>query len=311
MAFVGFHFVPPNLQDQAIVLDLWFTLFDPTFNLTFQITDLPTGQLAEAQITKYDSFGRPNGGTILIDNDANGVGWFIDPTPLENSEFTTTLTDTAYRATTGEAFGKYDLLTTILHEMGHLAGIIVGNPGFDRYIQTINGTKTFIGENFTATLTPDGSHLDSKVHPYDLMNNTLAPGVRKLPSWLNLQMLNAIRNTTVASNSTTQLTAPLTAILLADITNGNFNETDTTKPEYGWSTRGAATILNQEAVLTEDSPLLSNFTQTFIIPEHAKYLQFTLKNTTLGANTPTSPGDAFEVALLNANTKQSLVNTSK
>nr|WP_322714928.1 Calx-beta domain-containing protein [Nostoc sp. ChiSLP03a]MDZ8216167.1 Calx-beta domain-containing protein [Nostoc sp. ChiSLP03a] len=195
--------------------------------------------------------------------------------------------------------------------MGHLAGIIAGNPGFDRYIQTINGTKTFIGDNFTATLTPDGSHLDSKVHPYDLMNNTLAPGVRKLPSWLNLQMLNAIRNTTVVSNSATQLTAPLTAILLADITNGNFNETDTTKPEYGWTTRGAATILNSEAVLTEDSPLLSNFSQSFIIPEGAKYLQFTLKNTTLGANTPTTPGDAFEVALLNANTSQSLVNTSQ
>ncbi|MBD2241881.1 hypothetical protein H6G35_35755 [Aulosira sp. FACHB-113] len=47
----------------------------------------------------YDSLGRPNGGTILIDDDANGVGWFIDPTPNDNSEFSQTLTDTAYRAT--------------------------------------------------------------------------------------------------------------------------------------------------------------------------------------------------------------------
>jgi hypothetical protein len=141
------------------------------------------------------------------------------------------------------------------------------------------------------------------------MNNTLAPGMRKLPSWLNLQMINAIRNTTVTPSSITQLKAPLSAILLAEISNGNFDETDTTKPEYGWSTRGAATILNKEAVLTEDSPFNSNFSQSFIIPEGAKYLQFTLKNTTLGANTPTSPGDAFEVALLNANTKQSLINT--
>jgi PKD repeat protein len=308
----------PHLYTSALIntykdnpLNLWQTLFDPAnpFDLTLQIKDLPTGQLAEAQITKYDQQGRPNGGTILIDNDANGVGWFIDPTPEENSEFSQTLTDTAFRATTGEAFGKYDLLTSILHEMGHLAGIIAGNPGFDSNVQTINGVKTFVGNNFTATLTPDGSHLDSKVHPYDLMNNTLAPGVRKLPSWLNLQMVNAIRNTTIAPSSITQLKAPLSAILLADITNGNFNETNTTKPEYGWSTRGAATILNQEAVLTEDSPFNSNFSQSFIIPEGAKYLQFTLKNTTLGANTPTSPGDAFEVALLNANTKQSLINT--
>jgi hypothetical protein len=320
-------------------LNLWQSFFDPTFNLTFQITDLPTGQLAEAQITQFDPQGRPNGGTILIDDDANGVGWFIDPTPLDNSEFAQTLTDTAFRATTGDAFGKYDLLTTILHETGHLLGIINGNPGFDSNVQTLNSKKVFVGKDFTANLSPDGSHLDAAVHPYDLMNNTLAPGVRKLPSLLNLQIINAIRgiNTAIPQRptnpspqpfflpvtstnwkstsyqpitpSTSTSLAPLRAILLADITNGNFNETDTTKPEYGWTTRGAATILNSQAVLTEDSPLLSNFSQSFIIPEGAKYLQFTLKNTTLGANTPTAPGDAFEVALLNANTKQSLLNT--
>jgi PKD repeat protein len=171
------------------------------------------------------------------------------------------------------------------------------------------------------------------------MNNTLAPGVRKLPSLLNLQMVNAIRgiNASVpqrptnpspqpfslpvtstnyqstyyqpATPSTSTSQAPLSAILLAEITNGNFEETDTTKPEFGWSTRGAATILNKEAVLTEDSPFNSNFSQSFIIPEGAKYLQFTLKNTTLGANTPTAPGDAFEVALLDTTTKASLLST--
>lgn len=299
-----------NSNNLSQIQNNLLNLFDPTFNIDLQIADLPTGQLAEAQITKYDQYGRPNGGTILIDNDANGYSWFIDQSPFDNTEFSQTLTDTAYRATTGDAVGKYDLLTSILHEMGHLAGIIAGNPGFDRNVQTINGAKIFVGDNFTATLTPDGSHLDSTVHPYDLMNNTLAPGVRKLPSWLNLQMVNAVRNTTIAPSSITQLKAPLSAILLADISNGNFSESDTTKPEYGWSTRGAATILNKEAVLTEDSPFNSNFTQSFIIPEGAKYLQFTLKNTTLGANTPTSPGDAFEVALLNANTKASLLSTA-
>jgi hypothetical protein len=168
------------------VADLWQALFDPTFNLTLQITDLPTGQLAEAQITDYDSLGRPNGGTILIDADANGIGWFIDPTPNDNSEFTTSLTNTAFRATTGDAKGKYDLLTTILHETGHLLGIINGNPGFGRYIQTLNNAPTFIANNITATLTPDGSHFDSKVHPYDLMNNTLATDKTHLRGFQNL-----------------------------------------------------------------------------------------------------------------------------
>ncbi|WP_339377487.1 PKD domain-containing protein [Calothrix sp. NIES-2100] len=45
-------------------------LFDPTFNINFQIADFPTGQLVEAQITQFDSLGRPNSGTILIVNNA-------------------------------------------------------------------------------------------------------------------------------------------------------------------------------------------------------------------------------------------------
>jgi hypothetical protein len=39
--------------------NLWQTLFDPTFNINLQITDLPTGQLAEAQVTQFDQQGRP------------------------------------------------------------------------------------------------------------------------------------------------------------------------------------------------------------------------------------------------------------
>jgi hypothetical protein len=94
-----------NLHNSTLALTNTFkdnplNLFDPTFNINFQITDLPTGQLAEAQITNYDSLGRPNGGTLLIDHNANDVGWFIDSTPLDNNEFTTSLTDKGFRATT-------------------------------------------------------------------------------------------------------------------------------------------------------------------------------------------------------------------
>jgi hypothetical protein len=47
--------------------------------------------------------------------------------------------------------------------LGHLAGIIQGNPAYDRRVQLINGTPTFIGD--TVTLTPDGSHLDPNQNP--------------------------------------------------------------------------------------------------------------------------------------------------
>jgi hypothetical protein len=69
---------------------IWSDLLKPKtfFDLNFQIKDLPTGQLAESTITSFDDSGVPNGGTIYIDSDANNKGWFIDPTPSDNSEFT-------------------------------------------------------------------------------------------------------------------------------------------------------------------------------------------------------------------------------
>jgi DNA/RNA endonuclease G (NUC1) len=181
-----------SLDDTAT--KIWSGLIQsPTpFNLKIEVTDLSTGQLAEATITGYDSNGRPNSGTLTLDTDGNSLGWFIDTTPDDNTEFDQNLTPTAFRATTGAAAGKYDLLTTILHELGHLNGIISGNTAFDTHVQRIDGIPTFIDGLLTATLTPDGSHLDSTLYPYDLMNTSLKPGIRKLPSALDFSILNAL-----------------------------------------------------------------------------------------------------------------------
>jgi PKD repeat protein/DNA/RNA endonuclease G (NUC1) len=280
------------------------------FKLSFEITDLPTGQLAEASITGHDSFGHPNSGTLTLDIDGNGLGWFIDSTPWENSEFTQSLTSSAFKATQGSAaFGRYDLLTTILHEMGHLAGMISGNPAFDAHVQTLNGTKLFVGDDFSATLTPDGSHLDSLLYPHDLMNTRLAPGVRKLPSALDLQILQTIwqgEGDQGGQGSQGQtLQAPLRAVPLVGITNGSFDQ----PAALDWDARGNAQILNSQAVLREDSPLLANFSQTFLIPEHAKTLQFTITGANLDSST-LAPGDTFEAALLDARTLTPLVGTA-
>jgi large repetitive protein len=50
-------------------------------DLNFAITNLPTGQLAEGTITSYNTNGTPKTATITIDDDANGIGWFLDTTP--------------------------------------------------------------------------------------------------------------------------------------------------------------------------------------------------------------------------------------
>jgi hypothetical protein len=266
-----------NLQNTAVPTWLEFLQGTSPFNLNIEITDLPTGQLAEANITGFDLTGYPNAGTLYLDTDANGLGWFIDPTPWDNTEYSQTLTDTAYRATVDSlAYGHYDLLTTLLHETAHIQGFIAGYSNYDRHIQTINGSKTFVGDGFSAILTPDGSHLSSSVYTYDLMNTTLTPGVRKLPSALDIQILNTINNAQFATHRADLApTAALSAGALIAINNGSFDTNN------DWTTRGDTHILNGQAILSEDSPYLSHLSQTFVIPQGAKALQFTLVNTDL------------------------------
>lgn len=176
-------------------LRLWEDKLDQetSLQITVGLEDLPDGQLGEAVISAFGADGRPADGTIVLDIDANGLGWFIDETPLENGEFATQLTTTAFRAETDSAAGRYDLLTVILHEMGHLFGFVAGWDGFDQSVQTVGGSQLFVSPNVTAVLTDDQSHLDSMTYPYDLMNDTLRLSERKLPSLIDTFLINTRR----------------------------------------------------------------------------------------------------------------------
>jgi hypothetical protein len=77
--------------------------------------------LLAAQIRITDLAGQSLGmakgetGTIYLDHNAAGHGWFVDPTPLADEEFTP--------AAIGAASTVIDLLTALVHELGHLAGL--------------------------------------------------------------------------------------------------------------------------------------------------------------------------------------------
>jgi hypothetical protein len=74
--------------------------------------NLPRGELAVTV-----------GNLILIDSDAAGRGWFIDPTPGQSEEFTDHRNGKGLRApNSSPAFRRMDLLTTVAHELGHALG---------------------------------------------------------------------------------------------------------------------------------------------------------------------------------------------
>jgi hypothetical protein len=113
-------------------------LVDGLRDLEVRIADLPGLELGYMQ-----------NGVITIDTDAAGYGWFVDLTPEDQSEFQQRTWDGDWVAMpSSAAFGHMDLLTVVMHELGHVLGL---------------------------------SDKDASTHAHDLMAATLAPGVRRLP----------------------------------------------------------------------------------------------------------------------------------
>ncbi|MGD8418786.1 MAG: matrixin family metalloprotease, partial [Gammaproteobacteria bacterium] len=76
-------------------------------DLKIEITDLPNQQL-----------GRVDENTIYIDRNAAGYGWFVDSTPFDSAEYDADA-DSGLNAQTD---GHMDLLSVVVHEIGHLLG---------------------------------------------------------------------------------------------------------------------------------------------------------------------------------------------
>ncbi len=84
-------------------------------SVSYQITDLRSlGLLGETPI---------NGHTVTLDATGAGYGWYIDATPTNDNGFAVSnVASTQLNATSSAAAGHYDLLTVVMHELGHVLG---------------------------------------------------------------------------------------------------------------------------------------------------------------------------------------------
>ena len=67
--------------------------------------------------------GLTENGSVFIDRDAAGYGWFVDPTPDQDEEFQPTAASGQLQAVDARAVDHMDLLTVVEHELGHAAGL--------------------------------------------------------------------------------------------------------------------------------------------------------------------------------------------
>jgi VCBS repeat-containing protein len=262
---------------QKLSADIQSTLAVDTSGINLTIADLAGSTL-----------GQTFGTNVALDNTAAGHNWFIDTTPGDNSEFLPTSNPNEWVAKEGSAAaGKMDMLSVLLHEYGHALGI------------------------------------EHSADSHDYMGTTLQAGVRRMPSAAELALMQELIGqakvamtasaTTSTSTAATFATVPqgsgtgtgpqvaqYAVAANATLTNGSLNAAD------GWATQGGVDIANGAATLREVSASQTRLSQVFMVNDRDRFLSFTLSGTALD-NLTGAPDDAFEVALLDANTGASLL----
>jgi hypothetical protein len=107
---------PTASQLDAIVTEAKHRWAETGLNATqLAVLDLMSIQVANLGGLEL---GETSGATILIDGDAAGYGWFVDPTPGDDREF-----NRAGIALDAAAANHMDLLSVVGHELGHALGL--------------------------------------------------------------------------------------------------------------------------------------------------------------------------------------------
>jgi Ca2+-binding RTX toxin-like protein len=126
---------------ETVVLDA--ASLDALEGMSFAIADLEGSTL-----------GVVDGSTITLDANAAGHGWFVDTSPSKDNEFRGNGSE-LLAVPTGEAAGQMDLLTAVMHEIGHVLGL-EDTPSDDGTPELMDDTLTVGTRRAVAPSVGDG-----------------------------------------------------------------------------------------------------------------------------------------------------------
>ncbi|MDC0934714.1 DUF4347 domain-containing protein, partial [Pirellulales bacterium] len=135
-----------------------------------------------------NTLGQTDGQTVFLDVDAAGRGWFIDATPSLDNEFTIDLAGGVVGSDlSSAATGDIDLLTVVMHELGHMIGLadlsVAAQAGDLMFSLLDAGVRKSVPE-FNASRLHDGPVAGAS-HTNDSDQEIIESGLTSFGNWIS------------------------------------------------------------------------------------------------------------------------------
>jgi hypothetical protein len=198
---------------------IWETAYSDPMVLTIYYGWGPSADAGTHTLQEIDSTGREISGLILFDNSGK-MPFFLDPTPAANEEYrrrTEEYQDLGngfinvariFSSPSGAAAGRIDLLSVVLHEMGHALGMSSSNSRFlgqsANGILTISQSYPFAGSIIPLAYNNSGivPHFDTNEMVYGSIMSGVNGDERRLPSQLDILANAQVSGFTMATSWT-------------------------------------------------------------------------------------------------------------
>jgi hypothetical protein len=207
-----------NLDDIVkAAAHMWESVYSDPMSITLYYGWAPIGDAGNhTLITQGDTPNRELCGRILFDN-SGSAPFYLDPTPYTNEEYlryTEELQNLGggylnvariYRNPVGAAFGHVDLLSVVLHEIGHALGLSSANASF---IERGGSGVIDISDNFPykGTMVPlayNNSGIVPHIDATEVLYGSVMAGIngdeRRIPSELDILANAQISEFTILS----------------------------------------------------------------------------------------------------------------